>query len=217
MTPAAIERAAALGCQALVTHHPAYLEAPGRVSPAVATSSLSGACVWQAARLGVALIAMHTNLDRSDEALDLTASMLGLERAGRLQEPDGFGSVLVCERMALGELARRAARAFGCVPTVWGDEGRVLSRAAFCSGSIGDLWRLCVDRGIDCIIGGEGGYHRVEEAFEGGVAAILLGHDASELPYAGLLARAVRRIAPDTTVHVIDEPLRWHALGSARE
>lgn len=217
VTPGNIARAAELGCEVLVTHHPAYIDAPERIAPAIADGSMGGACAWQAVRMGVALVAMHTNLDRSGEALDLCASLLGLARMGRLEEPDGFGALLDCGDATLGQLARRAGQAFGCTPTVWGDEDMRPRVAAFCSGSLGGLGAEALAQGVGCVVCGEAGYHRLEEAFEGGVAAILLGHDASELPFAGLLAHAVRKIAPGIPVHLIDEPLRWHALGDPRE
>lgn len=213
-TPSAIRRAAKLGANVLVTHHPAFLDPPFPVTPDTQTSSQAGSAVYEAARLGISLIAMHTNLDRSNEALDLASERLGLKRTGRLFEPDGFGATLDTEGMSLDELARRAARAFGTTASVWGDPTRPIRAAAFCSGSLGDLGEQAMRRGIDCVIAGEAGYHRALELLEGGVAAILVGHDASELPFAGLLASVIEDAAPDTRIHILDEGPRWHALAA---
>lgn len=213
-TPANVRKASELGCELLVTHHPAFLEPPFPMTPEIATSSTGGASAYAAASLGVSLIAMHTNLDRSEEALDLGAELLGLARTGRLEEPDGYGAMLSGNGICLGELAGRAASAFGCTPTVWGDEGRTLGKVAFCSGSGGSFASELIAAGVDCVVTGEAGYHRISEAYDAGVAAILLGHDASERPYACLLASTLALIAPDTRIDVLDESLRWHAWGT---
>ncbi len=210
-TPESIHAAAELGCNVLVTHHPAFLEAPFPMTPQVATSSIGGANAYEAARLGVSLVAMHTNLDRSQAALELCSSKLGLELTGRLEEPDGYGAMLHAEGLALGKIAERCSDAFGCTLTVWGDEARPVGSCAFISGSGGSFADEAIAAGVDCVITGEAGYHRLLELSCAGVAAILLGHDASELAYAGLLAQTLARIAPDTRITVLDEGLRWHA------
>ena len=216
-TPQAIRRAAAAGANVLVTHHPAFLDAPARMTPEATTSSQAGAAVFEAARLGVSLIAMHTNLDRNEAALDLQASLLYLVRMGRLVEPDGYGALLDAGGMTLDELAKRVAAAYGCTPTVWGEDSRKLGVVAVCSGSLGSLGEVARMRGVDCVIAGEAGYHRLLELGCAGVAAILVGHDASERPYAGLLADTIRAGAPDTRIQILDEGLRWHAFGTGSE
>ncbi len=213
-TPANIRKAHELGCELLVTHHPAFLDAPFPMTPEIGTSSIGGASAYTAASLGVSLIAMHTNLDRSEAALDLGAELLGLARTGRLEEPDGYGALLSGNGVSLGELTERAASSFGCTPTVWGEESRKLNTVAFCSGSGGSFTGELISQGIDCVVTGEAGYHRISEAYDAGVAAILLGHDASERPCARLLADTLALVAPDTRIDVLDESLRWHAWGT---
>ncbi len=210
-TPESIRAAAKLGCNVLVTHHPAFLEAPFPMTPEVATSSIGGANAYEAAWLGVSLVAMHTNLDRSQPALKLCAGKLGLELTGTLDGAEGYGAMMQAGGLTLGELATRGARSFGCTPTVWGDEGRPVNSCVMVSGSGGSFASEAIAAGVDCVITGEAGYHRLLELNSAGVAAILLGHDASELAYAGLLAQTLARFAPDTRITVLDEGLRWHA------
>lgn len=213
-TPTNIRLARESGANVLVTHHPAFLEPPFPITPEARTSSIGGASVYEAARLGVSLIAMHTNLDRSEDALDLIAGKMSLRRNGRLQEPDGFGVMLDASSLTLSELADRAAGAFACTPVIWGDSSAAQDRVAFCSGSLGSLGHDAIQRGVSCVIAGEAGYHHLLELSEAGVAAILLGHDASELPFAGLLAKILSLGAPDTRIITLDESLRWHAWGT---
>ncbi len=73
--PEVIERAAASGCQLLVTHHPLIFSPLRNVT----TSSDTGRLVLKAASSGLALIAMHTNYDLASGGLnDVLAEKLGL-------------------------------------------------------------------------------------------------------------------------------------------
>ena len=207
--PDTLARAAAQGCNVLVTHHPAVLEAPGTVTPSVATSSLGGSLVWEAARLGVSLIAMHTNLDRSAAALAVPTRLTNLHAVGRLEEPDGCGAVLDGEGLTAAELAERFGEAYGCPPTLYGDPDAPCTRVGFCSGSLGDLWETAVAQGCQAVVTGELGYHRVLAAVEAGCAVILLGHDVSELPYARLLAASVAERQDSVPVVTLAEQAHW--------
>lgn len=210
-TPDTVRQAHARGCEVLVTHHPVFLDPPFPVTPQVRTSGIGGATLWAAATLGVSLVAMHTNLDRSDAALELCAELVGLPRTGRLQEPHGYGALMEAGSLTTGQLARRCERAFGGTPVVWGADDTRPGTVAFCSGSLGSFGTDAIARGVGLVITGEAGYHRLSELACAGVEAILLGHDASEFPYAGLLARTIGAEAPDTSIEVLDEGLRWHA------
>lgn len=80
-TDAALTRAFEAGCNVLLTHHPAFLEAPQRLvvhgGPAdVPLRALSG---------GVSLVACHTNLDRAPAGADALPKLLGLSVAGPLE------------------------------------------------------------------------------------------------------------------------------------
>lgn len=207
--PDTIARAAAQGCNVLVTHHPAFLDPPDRVTPQVRTGSLGGQLVWQAARLGVALIAMHTNLDRSPAAVALPTRLTNLPLLGRLEEPGGFGALLAGEGRTSAAVAECFGEAYGCSPTLFGDPDVRCDRVGFCSGSLGDLWEKAVDAGCQAVVTGELGYHRALAAAEAGCAVILLGHDVSELPYARLLAASVTERQDAVPVVTLSEQAHW--------
>lgn len=79
-THAALERAQLAGAQALVTHHPAFLEPPASLTP-------RGAGVTFAALdAGIALIAAHTNLDRAPHAASALPHLLGLDPGYPLED-----------------------------------------------------------------------------------------------------------------------------------
>ncbi len=67
---AAVERAVAAGCDLIVTHHPPFLDAMDALTPDTA----AGALALMAARAGIAIVSMHTNLDRSPEGAEALTS-----------------------------------------------------------------------------------------------------------------------------------------------
>ena len=73
-TRAAIARAAELGANVLLTHHPAFLKAPNWLTPGRGSAGV----VFEALDCGVALVNAHTNLDRAPAAGGLLPAALGL-------------------------------------------------------------------------------------------------------------------------------------------
>ena len=70
-TEANVHRAFEAGVNVLLTHHPVYIKAAEAFCPADATRPQCSAALYEAARCGVSIISLHTNLDRSNEALSL--------------------------------------------------------------------------------------------------------------------------------------------------
>lgn len=81
-TAEAVARAAEAGANVLVTHHPPFLE-PSR-SRAAAPGPAG--TLEAAMRLGVAVISLHTNLDRSPEGAAEMAHLLGMDIVSSLEE-----------------------------------------------------------------------------------------------------------------------------------
>ena len=73
-TPNAIGRAASLGANLLVSHHPVALSPPSRLVPGPGPAG----ALFAALDAGVALIAEHTNLDRAPEGARSLPQALGL-------------------------------------------------------------------------------------------------------------------------------------------
>ena len=211
-TPDAIRRARESGCNVLVTHHPAFLDPPAIVGP---HATLASRTVWEAVRLGVSLVAMHTNLDRSEPALRLPAALTGLPYLRPL-DVDGYGAVLDGNGLTAAEVAERFAATYGAPAQVW--HGRQRSGdVAFCSGSLGGIGDGALRAGCSTIVGGELSYHRCLDLVARGAAVILLGHDASEQPYAELLAESVEELEPAAPVSVLRQPLPWTVVGVGAE
>ena len=99
-TVASLDEAFRRGANVLVTHHPVYLSAPDRFCPAAPGRPSSSATVFEAARRGVGIISMHTNLDRSCAARTLLPRLMELTASTSLEwaeEPERTGIGGICE------------------------------------------------------------------------------------------------------------------------
>ena len=227
-----VRRARELGCNVLLTHHPVYIKAPICFAPADPVRPQASAALYTAARLGVSVISLHTNLDRSLEARACLSQGLGLAATSSLEHPDdpsvtGLGAL--CETLTpltLGDLAARAAHMasnplakppqeglsllWWSAPRVWGEPDKVCRRVAILGGSLGDFGELAIAAGADAIVTGEAGYHVAQDLAIRGLGVILMGHDRSEEPFVNILMNSAiaAGVDPDRT-HTIVNPCQW--------
>lgn len=117
----AIKSAKRVGADVIVTHHPPFL---GELQTVTAADP-AGRLILAAAASGIALVAMHTNLDRSPEGAEVLAVTLGLLPVQPL-EP------------GLPDLDPRSAHPCGEAPVSEASESPVSI-----SGEIARLGRLC--------------------------------------------------------------------------
>ena len=215
----AIEAAAKMGANVLLTHHPVYLDPPPRFMPSHKLATTPGVNVFTAITNGIALMNFHTALDVSAEATRLLASMLNLEFE-RVLEPfptspeKGLGQV--CSVRAsdkpfkLSHLAARCTSVFGRAPRVWGDATTSVEKLVIANGSASGVIAACVATGADCLVCGEVRYHDALDASQAGLAILEVGHDASEAPLVALLASAaVDAGVPEGMVGIVDQSGNW--------
>lgn len=210
-----VRTARSCGSNVLLTHHPVYIKAPDAFMPAQSLAPSPSSVVYEAARLGVSIISMHTNLDRSREARLLLPDMLGLDALSSLEhsgqpELPGLGAVADTPRTSLSDLATHAAQTFNSQPRVWGDPATSVRRVAFLGGSLGDLGDLALKAHADAVICGEAGYHVCQDLSIRGLGVILLGHDRSEEPFVEILAKAAQQAGVDPTlIATITHSAQW--------
>ena len=205
-----------LGANVLLAHHPVYISAPDAFTPATPLHPMSSAVVYEAARAGLSIISLHTNLDRSIAARVVLPALVNLTPESSLEYPNdpertGLGALCGLETpCTLGAFASTLASVFGTDPRVWGSADTKLVRVAFLGGSLGSLGELAVTAGADVIVCGEAGYHVAQDLMLRGCAVILLGHDRSEEPFTGVLAQAAQDAGVDANVvHIIPGPRQW--------
>ena len=165
-TPAAVAAAAEAGANVLLTHHPAFLEAPDAFAPEASALKSPGAVVWAAIRNQVALMDFHTALDVSPAAARVLPGMLGLKFTLRFAEPlegsrrKGYGQICEVpdndgEPETLARLAARCMAVFGRAPRVWGTPDAAVRRVVTATGSAASLAPALVAAGVDAVVCGE--------------------------------------------------------------
>lgn len=216
---AAIEEAARVGANVLLTHHPLYLDAPDDFQPAQSVSVHNGAAVYAAVEHKVAVMSFHTALDVSQEAQQMLPGLLGFE-FDHIAEPlnhdasKGYGQFCALDKsngtLSLEQLAYRCMECFDSVPRVWGDLSRSVSAVVTCTGSAATTGAAALAQGADCLICGEVKYHQALDLSAAGLAIIELGHDISEYPFTSILAQAVLDCGlGKEAIHVIPRPRNW--------
>lgn len=214
-TEATVRKAARAGANVLLTHHPVYISAPEAFTPAAPERPSSAAAVYEAIRLGVSVISMHTNLDRSHEARIALPALMGLEPMSSLEhaqesERAGLGSLCTCSSVSLESFAAHAGKTFSSQPRVWGDPNAKISRIAFLGGSLGDFGELALAVKADVIVTGECGYHVALDVSARGLSVVLLGHDRSEEPFCRVLAdAAIDAGISANLVQIVPVPTQW--------
>ncbi|MDD6651351.1 MAG: Nif3-like dinuclear metal center hexameric protein [Eggerthellales bacterium] len=215
-TVAAIRAAVNLGCNVVLTHHPAFLDPPAFFGPLAPENPEAGSVVYEAVAAGVALMNFHTALDVSPRAQQVLPGALDLSLQGILEvtgtEPlRGYGQISQApEGMTLGDLAKRAASALGGNPRVWGDPAMVAGRVVTATGASSDLTDLCLQAGVDCLVAGEVKYHAALSAANRGLGIIELGHDISELPLCEVLLSCLADLGfPQSLTHHFSQHSNW--------
>ncbi|MDO5044875.1 MAG: Nif3-like dinuclear metal center hexameric protein [Coriobacteriia bacterium] len=225
VTTDAIRKAQQFGAELLLTHHPIFLSAPHSFEPLEEGGLSPASSLYEAARLGVSVISMHTNLDRSKTAARLMPEMLDLEfidqyekrfankgerELGRL----GALSRAKNDALTLEMLAKKAKQSFGRVLSVWGDPHTKVRNVLSSSGSLSDMgFEAFMRKDVDTIVTGELSYHKALDLSIQGLNLILLGHDVSELPYTKILFDIVRTMNFDSSqILTIQQDKNWWSL-----
>lgn len=211
-----VHRAQEAGANVLLTHHPIYIKAPEAFCPADSTHPQCSAALYEAARCGVSIISLHTNLDRSHEARVRLSELLGAEPMSSLEHTDdpeacGLGALAtLSEPCSLRDLAARAATTLGSDPRVWGEAEHACRTVAILGGSLSDFGELAIAAGADVIVTGEAGYHVAQDLALRGLPVILLGHDRSEEPFVDILMNSAvdAGVDPRHAIKILN-PCQW--------
>ncbi len=202
-TPCAVAFAADHSCELLITHHPVILEPIRSIVP----SNLSGKTLLAAARAGVAILSLHTNLDAASGGLnDHLAWTLGLKetftplparcaRFGRLETP-----------MSLFALAERIEGRFNLAGLrLITDRDREVETVFCASGSGMSYLADALRHKADVMVTGDVRYHAAREAMELGMPVIDAGHFGLEKAAADLMLshfhREFQRVGIEISCH----------------
>jgi dinuclear metal center YbgI/SA1388 family protein len=174
------ERAAEAGAQLVVAHHGLFWDFHPRPVTPVMRERL---------RIlfdnDIALAGYHVPLDAHPEVGNnaLICAALGLEQAEPFGDYHGRAIGFVArseEGVAIGELRRRCAEAFGQEPFVWDCGPERVHSIGVASGAAASLFGEAIARGLDAFLTGEPAEHVMADARESGTHFIAAGHYATE-------------------------------------
>lgn len=225
-TADAIKAARQANANVVLTHHPAFLDAPTAFSPSRSIADTAGMNVYKAISSGIALMNFHTALDVSAKATHVLPGMLSLDYERLLvplesDDTKGYGPLCRVREsdspFTLERMAARCVSVFGRMPRVWGNPSNRIESVVVANGSASNVVKPCLDAAVDCLVCGEIRYHAALDAAQAGLTIVELGHDVSELPLCALLAQAAVEAGADSAnVFVCDQSLNWTSPDSTR-
>ena len=184
-----VEEAKKLGCELIVTHHPAIFHPTKQLDPQYpAALALSN---------GIACIGCHTSLDSAPYGVsDMMVDLLGFENLGVVPEinrrdpetgaPVGYGAMARCPKMSPKELAKLSKERFKSAALRWVDGGQDIETAACGSGACSEITEYAKALGAQAVITADVKLDRFLEAERLGITLIDAGHYETEviaLPY----------------------------------
>lgn len=186
VTASVLDEAIAHGANLIVTHHPMMFSSRKNL---VETDS-EGILLCRMIRREIALIAVHTNLDRAPGGInDVLAQRLGLA------DVTGEGYLRVGDlpaAMTAEAFAWQASDALGTVVRLMGRPEREIHRVGVSSGAGSEGWEEARQLGADAFLTGEMKHHHALAAVEMGMVALEAGHHATEEPGIFALADALQ-------------------------
>lgn len=215
-----MRKARGAGANLLVTHHPPCIAQPFPLSTIESGASAAAARYYEGIQLGLNLISMHTNLDRSEAGRAALAQSLGFP-AGKAYEQrylpgkeswGRLGSLIELEcKMTLADIVQHCKdRAMEPVQ-VYGKPDSSCLRLMVMGGSVNDFVEDARKRGVDVVISGECQYHEASDVSEEGLGVILLGHDVSEIMLVDVIVEALisRGVDSELIVKLDEKPAWW--------
>lgn len=202
-TDEAVKIAASGGFDLILAHHPLIFKS----IPAINGTVTKGGKLVELIRNGIAVFSFHTRLDCADGGVnDVLAQILGLEDVTSF-ETEGLpmGRIGTLPEPTSGACFAKFAKEQLSAPAVTCTcPDKFVKRVALLGGSGGDLYRTVQELGADAYLTGEARYHDLLDAEEDGMCVVVAGHDYTEKPIAGALARTVREIDPSLITMSLD-------------
>ncbi|MBQ9734801.1 MAG: Nif3-like dinuclear metal center hexameric protein [Clostridia bacterium] len=177
-----IDKALELGCDTVVTHHPAIYNPIKRLSIDDGTAPIVNAI-----KNGVNVISMHLNLDMANGGIDASLSSgLGVKNA-KIIEPlcgteYGYGRQGDVDECSAKEFLSKATETFKSERIIFYGAGTVKKVASFCGGGDDYALKAVVDgvTDADTIVTSDMPHHVLKELIERGKNVMLIPHYVSE-------------------------------------
>lgn len=197
------EEAKALGCELLVTHHPAIWELQS-----VNDQTVDGRALLYLIENGISALNAHTNLDCAPDGVnDQLAEILGLKNVCVIDPKGNDESGRPYGLLRGGEIAPTTAEDFAQhVKAALGCEGlrytagREIRRVAVGGGNCTDALFRVAKLGYDAFVTADCKYNAFADARALGITLIDAGHFQTENPVCAYLAQKLREKFPEIEV-----------------
>lgn len=208
ITTEAVEEAAEVGAQLIVSHHPVIFH------PLRSLSAESAP--YQLARRGIAAICVHTNLDMAAEwgvnaALAEALQLSGLSALTKFGE---FSETLIgtAQERTPVEFAQFVKRQLDRPAVEYCAGSTPVRRVALCSGAGGEFVADAIRAGADAFVTGEIKHHEWLMARESGLTVVCAGHFGTENIVLDRLQKLLQMRFPELTLKKsqrCSDPVCW--------
>lgn len=182
LSVAAVTKASRLGCDTVVTHHPAIYTPIYELNANGSTRA-----VLAAAERKTNVVSMHLNLDAAsggiDESLCLGLGAKEFSIIDKLEENAGYGKEFYTEGLTLSQIKAEAKKVLGARRIItYGSAKREIKKiASFCGGGASNALKYIENGGdAELIVTSDMPHHVIKEMIENGVCVMLLTHYAAE-------------------------------------
>lgn len=176
------DEAIEMGADLVISHHPVIFH------PLYTIADDEPVCrLW---KNGIAAICTHTPFDVAENGMsDILMELAGfsktegiLEVTGCFDKPYGFGTIGVSDtEYSAKQLAQKLKEALGCTVVKYVDSEKPIKKAAFCTGSGGDLIEEAAKLGADAYITAEVKHDQWITAKRKGISVFDCGHYHTEV------------------------------------
>lgn len=175
------DEAAEIGAELIIAHHPVIFK------PLYSLSENEPSC--KLLKSGISAICVHTPYDVAEGGMsDILMELTGFEKTegileitGQNYKTYGFGTIgIASQEYQVDELAKKLKNVLGCTVVRYTDGGKPIKKAAFCTGSGGNLIEAALNQGADAYITSEVKHDQWLLAKQRGISVFDCGHFHTE-------------------------------------
>lgn len=174
-----VQKAVELGCDTIVTHHPAIY------NPIKSISLFSGQKeIAMALKNQINVISMHLNLDIADGGIDhFLCDGLGGEDIiilDKVDKKNGYGRKAKVEKQTIEQFVSSIKKTFASEKIIFYGNNSVENIASFCGSGADQSLELTKEMQVDTIITSDVAHHQLKEMIENGKNVVIIPHYVSE-------------------------------------
>lgn len=176
VTVETVSEAVKNGCDMIISHHPLFFAGVKKIDYLTPTGKILKMLI----KNDITVYTAHTNMDRAEGGLNTElAKRCGINSPCFFNE-ENLGVLGDTPKMSLSEYARMVSESLGVPVRIYGDENKIISTSAVCSGAGADVAKDAQRAGADVLITGDVKYHTALDCTQAGFALIDAGHFGTE-------------------------------------